>query len=49
MNNQEPREKDNVGFWRGGDINIDGIEYQVKLNGAQIVEFRTLKKLQKRA
>ena len=49
MNNQEPREKDNIGFWCGGDINIDGIEYQVKLNGAQIVEFRTLKKLQKRA
>lgn len=48
MNGQEPRPKDNVGFWVGGDINIDGKEIQVKLDGAQIVEFKTLKNLQKR-
>ena len=47
MNNQEPREKDNVRFDKGGDININGVEYQIKLNGAQIVEFRTLNKIQK--
>ena len=49
MNNQKPREKDSVRFDKGDDININGIEYQIKLNGAQIVEFRTLKKLQKKA
>lgn len=48
MVGQEPREKDNVGFWVGGDININGIEYQIKLNGAQIVMFDTLKNLQKK-
>ena len=47
MKNQEPREKDSVRLDKGGDININGVEYQVKLNGAQIVEFRTLKKIQK--
>ncbi len=43
---QEPREKDSVGFWVGGDINIDGVEYQVKFGNAQIVAFSTLKNLQ---
>lgn len=47
MNGQKPREKDNIRFTEGGDININGIEYQVKLEGAQIVEFRTLNKIQK--
>ena len=47
MNGQEPREKDNIRFTEGGDINVNGIEYQVKLEGAQIVEFRTLTKIQK--
>lgn len=47
MNGQEPRPKDSVRFDKGGDININGIEYQVKLDGAQIVEFRTLNKIQK--
>lgn len=46
MNNQEPRAKDSVGFWVSGDITIDGKEYQVKRDGAQIVVFETLKKLQ---
>lgn len=49
MNGQEPRAKDNVGFWECGDINIDGREVQIKLDGAQIVEFKTLKRLQGRA
>ena len=47
MNGQEPRPKNSVRFDKGGDININGIEYQIKLNGAQIVEFRTLNKIQK--
>lgn len=47
MNGQEPREKDNIRFTEGGDINVNGVEYQVKLEGAQIVEFRTLNKIQK--
>lgn len=46
MNGQEPRAKDNVGFWVSGDITIDGKEYQIKREGAQIVVFETLKKLQ---
>ena len=47
MNGQEPRPKDSIRFDKGGDININGIEYQIKLDGAQIVEFRTLNKIQK--
>lgn len=47
MNGQEPREKDNIRFTEGGDINVNGVEYQVKLEGAQIVEFKTLNKIQK--
>ena len=46
MNNQTPRGEDHIGFWVCGDININGIEYQVKLDGAQIVTFSTLKNLQ---
>ena len=47
MNGQEPRPKDSVRFDKGGDININGVEYQIKFDGAQIVEFRTLNKIQK--
>ena len=43
---QEFRGNDSVGFWVEGDININGIEYQIKLDGAQIVKFSTLKNLQ---
>ena len=39
-------EGEHVGFWVEGDININGVEYQVKLEGAQIVAFKTLKNLQ---
>lgn len=46
LNGQTPREKENVGFWVCGDINIDGIEYQVKWENAQIVNFQTLRELQ---
>lgn len=46
MSGQVPRDKDNEGFWRCGDITIDGKEYQVKREGAQIVVFETLKNLQ---
>ena len=45
-NGQEFRGADHVGFWVCGDININGIEYQVKLEGAQIVTFDTIKNLQ---
>lgn len=44
---QTEREWDADGFWVGGDVSIDGIEYQVKFNGAQIVTFDTLHNLQK--
>ena len=47
MNGQEPRPKDSIRFDKGGDININGVEYQIKFDGAQIVEFRTLNKIQK--
>lgn len=47
MNGQQFRGEENIGFWVEGDINIDGIEYQVKLEGAQIVVFETLHNLQK--
>ena len=43
---QTAREWDNDGFWVGGDVNVDGIEYQIKFNGAQIVTFDTLHNLQ---
>ena len=46
MSGQVPREKDNEGFWKCGDITIDGKEYQVKREGAQIVVLETLKNLQ---
>ena len=48
MNGQEPRPKDSVRFDKGGDININGVEYQIKFDGAQIVEFRTLNKIKKK-
>lgn len=47
QNGQQFRGDDHVGFWVCGDINIDGIEYQIKLEGAPIVTFDTLHNLQK--
>ena len=46
QNGQEFRGNDHIGFWVEGDININGVEYQIKLEGAQIVTFLTLKNLQ---
>lgn len=43
------RGKDNIGFWVAGDINVNGTEYQIKLDGAQIAVETTLEKLKKRA
>lgn len=47
MNGIEFRGKDNIGFWVGGDLEIDGKQIQVKFQGAQIVAEKTLKNLQK--
>ena len=44
--NAPVRNWDADGFWVGGDVNIDGVEYQVKFGNAQIVVFETLKNLQ---
>lgn len=49
LNGLEFRGKDNVPFYVEGDLNINGREVQVKLNGAQIVAENTLTKLQKKA
>ena len=34
--------KDSVPFWVAGDIRVDGIEIQVKLDGAELTNERTL-------
>lgn len=39
------RGKDNIGFWHDGDLTINGIKYQVKLNSAQIISEQTLETL----
>ena len=49
QNGIEYRGKDSVGFWVAGDIEIDGKQIQIKLNGAQIVVETTLENLKKRA
>lgn len=49
LNNQEFRGKENTGFWVEGDIEIDGQQVQIKLNGAQIVVENTLERLMKEA
>ena len=46
-NGNEYRGKDSIGFWVAGDVEINGKQVQVKMNGAQIVVERTLKNLQK--
>ena len=48
LNGQEYRGKDSVGFWEAGDIEIAGVQVQVKLNGAQIVVYSTLENLDKK-
>lgn len=47
-NGIEYRGKDSVGFWIAGDVEINGKQIQVKLNGAQIVVENTLENLKKR-
>lgn len=47
-NGIEYRGKDSVGFWVAGDVEINGKQIQVKLNGAQIVVENTLENLKKR-
>lgn len=37
--------KDSVPFWVAGDIRVDGIEIQVKLDGAELTNERTLARL----
>lgn len=44
----EVKPQDNAGFWTGGDINYNGLEYQIKFENAQIVAFKTIKNLQKK-
>ena len=41
------RDWDDTGFWQCGDLTIDGKEYQVKFEGAQVVTVVTLHGLQK--
>lgn len=48
-NGIEYRGKDSIGFWVAGDIKINGKQYQVKLEGAQIVVESTLENLKKRS
>jgi len=48
-NGIEYRGKDSVGFWVAGDVEINGKQVQVKMNGAQIVVENTLENLKKKA
>lgn len=38
-------ENDRIGFWHDGDITVNGIKYQLKMNNAQIVVEQTLETL----
>ena len=44
----EDWDRDNTSFEDCGDINIDGVEYQIKYENAQIVVIQTLRDIQKR-
>ena len=37
--------KDSVPFWVAGDLRVDGVEVQVKLDGAELTNERTLARL----
>ena len=37
--------KDSIPFWKAGDIRVDGVEVQVKLDGAELTNERILGKL----
>lgn len=43
----EYKGQDNVGFWVGGDLEVDGEQIQIKFQGAQIVAEKTLERLKK--
>lgn len=43
----EYRGQDNVGFWVGGDLEVNGEQIQIKFQGAQIVAEKTLERLKK--
>ena len=43
----EYRGQDNVGFWVGGDLEINGEQVQIKFQNAQIVSEKTLENLKK--
>lgn len=47
LNNIPFRGKDNVPFYKAGDIFVNGKEIQIKFNGAQIVVEKTLERLKK--
>ena len=38
--------KDNVPFTESGDINVDGVEIQIKFNGATFVTTKTLERIE---
>jgi hypothetical protein len=37
--------KDSIPFWMAGDIRVNGVEVQVKLDGAELTNERTLERL----
>ena len=41
----EAWEKDSVPFWKAGDINWNGVETQIKMDGAELTNERTLARL----
>ena len=47
LNGQTFRGKDNVPFNVAGDINIDGVEIQIKFQGARLTKANTLERLKK--
>lgn len=40
-------EKDTIGFWVQGDINLNGVEVQIKLADATLMDTNKMHKLQK--
>ncbi|MCD8210452.1 MAG: hypothetical protein LUC37_02780 [Prevotella sp.] len=37
-------EKDSLPFWKGGDVEVNGIKYQIKFDGATIATEKNLRK-----
>lgn len=42
----KPWSKDSVPFWIAGDINVNGTEIQIKLDGAELTNEKTLARLE---